>query len=595
MTSTSVTIYRLDASLGETVDFSPSEKLRACLDEKELTKWMLIHDGLIWLPAPTNSAYKAAYLVVGERISQQKSNWVTSLEELVGRSLAVDTSRISNAAVLLLESAKDPNCVWALTFAQGYSLLNDRLRMVDFGKLFVLDHVDGERVKTVATSSFANRAKTSNVSYPGATSYWMFPVQPLTDLIKSIAGVAVAGSGRITISGSHRLRFPIDLSPETLLSDIDQLEKMIEAPKQSALSESQLIKPLGNARSDVGRSLYLYGIFNEVILNLVADIKSDEDVNSAIDVVWPFENLDADPYDYTYVFRTPFREVSRSSSPPTLETIKQWGLEVLKEGHRNFDEIAREKLVSCISDEGERRTFRPIDFISVLYKSGGTQYLLSAGYWYRLSPKFNSNLDTLIKPFIVKTPKLAGKNLPVWTNRYHDEGCYNSSLAEQMGDQVLCLDKQLIYASGDGDLRKSKFEIADIVSTGGVILHTKRFSSSSTQISHLSNQVASAITVLNGDTSAEGAMRNLIKRKAKKQQRSTVEKNQKCTIFLKARTAHFDDSALVDNRVRKFVAAIISQTPIEELPVLSKIALASLITIARREGSILELWHIPVQ
>lgn len=376
----------------------------------------------------------------------------------------------SNKAALLLLKSKDRT--FALCFGHIAHNLRDESYEYDFGLRITLNCVDPLKLKNTDTiEPGAARRQRTQVAVDSDLTYFDFEGD--STVLRSLTGAVKPQYSELlrNVTGSSNLRITTKTRVEELttlcatLLTLYQLEDF-----KTSFPEVQNVTPV--------RDPQLIKSLNDRLVAAVQD-GNTEDVLLAIPEL--LERNDSYLIGFT----------GAGASTYHYETHLQLYYDYLTEHDQkltdlSIDTMKRHRIAIFGDDFVQRQSFtiyRALIFDTKLSEDNATYHLMD-GNWFRFDDDYIARTTQFLEPFIEPA------DLPACEK--HLEADYNEDAAKKVANAV-CLDKGNISPGGQTQIEPCDVLFAN--DENAVFAHVK-FSTASSQLSHLFNQGSNAMTLL---------------------------------------------------------------------------------------------------
>lgn len=391
------------------------------------------------------------------RISEGRApRWVEGFFEGALDAREWVTSTISAALILPVQIDPDTTRLFALTFGYGWTLLSPETIERRFGLKCVLNTVRPDSLRQIRKTLVSGNARKSSEQMPRKSTVSEFSLDYEQDLLESITAVGEKGApleGQLTGSDALSISAAVSLGG---ISDF--------------LVDNFNLYQLDTYKESFSWIDHISSVKDERLINRL-EATAIESINSRNQMVWFAIPVVVDwdkvaGFSYTRkgkVFDDVLVQDVLNSLSGDLTDINQLKRKrVYAIGAQDEDVIDSWPLSRCLYGE--------------LQIDGG-QYCVTDGNWYRV----DSDYSEVIRRDYESTA-VADLKFPDYEAGCGGEGAYNEKLAK-VSDDYLLMDKRLIVFGGG----QSKFELCDVLSSDGKLIHIKRYGGSSV-MSHLFNQ-----------------------------------------------------------------------------------------------------------
>ncbi|MFD5243851.1 DUF6119 family protein [Amycolatopsis sp. NPDC058340] len=449
---------------------------------------------------------KSDALLVYGTILNDSPTWIRHAASV--SSIPFQLTNQTSAGLLLVRIESTHDYCYGLSWSMGHLVINPTCIDDGFGLKFALRRAHPESVSALTSHALDTVPRTARTTVFGGASLPSFGLEEIGEIVSRFVGKietdgltcdvrptggkprskAVRQAARkITVRGADSLGIPLAKLPGGLLSDLKQIDSVIETeeakPELAHLEDTQPLKP-GNGKIPMLEAA------------LSADLKED---TASMSLCWPAE-FDSEPGEITQykVFG------SGSTKPPLYEELD---LHCLTAPLAHLEPNARLSRLRTMriqgqSEEGTALTREISGDKWILYqtKLNGESYVFHRGRWYNIGGAYltmlNSRLDRIFSnksnlnlpewPKQKKIRKSDSSEYLGWANERH----YNDHVVGIIKGHV-SLDRQLIYT----EQHPHGFEACDILTPDGRLVHVKRLDDS-IAASHLFNQASNSAEAL---------------------------------------------------------------------------------------------------
>ncbi|GAB2859379.1 TIGR04141 family sporadically distributed protein [Lentzea nigeriaca] len=403
--------------------------------------------------------------------------WARHIWSLTGEEIALETS--TPFGVLFVPR---PRWNYAFVWGAGWQLVNPDLVVADFGKEYGQRRLDTGSLRSIGSRNLDLRGRITQTTIPSGSDLRDFAIEPVLSTINHLEGTAhlndlTAGkhskrSRKIRVGRS--LRLPLGRTPETLVDDLESLERARESEGRSAawktLAQLEPVHPNEPVHSALEAAL--------------AEALGQED---GISIGWPaglgFNALDCDWYRITGIV---LGEPEKTGEIEPGYFIRH--LVHLAPPER-INRMRSARIFLHDDEDSSARSTSAYRWIVLETTVEDRRYLLQDGVWYRLDgeavQQLRGGLAELIDNLRITYP-----DLPTWDRGSADgsENTYCEQVSTLPG--FTCLDTKLISTP-----MRSKVEICDLLGPNGELIHVKWLESAASA-SHLFEQARLAMRAL---------------------------------------------------------------------------------------------------
>lgn len=371
-------------------------------------------------------------------------------------------------AVLII---KVEDARFAITFGQGYRLLDDSAYECDFGIICTLNSVDPSRLKSV-DSVQPSDAKRRRVQMPKDSILDVFDVLRSESVLRQMAGLVKAEYADLfkTITGSCNARISTNVDATQLPMVCKHLLSLYKSEGYRqvfpALRNVMLVK-------DPEKIQKLDSLLCDAIRN------HDENLLLSVPEIVQYGGFAGVRFDAGKIY-----------SLVVIESL--WG--AFGEGISGItvDRLRKHHHMALVDEEGAAVN-GPYSLYKCLVwdcESGQEHYHLCDGLWYQIDANFLSNLNNDIHDLF--------ENSEFPANNDDTEGGYNKAVS-RLHSEYLCVDKNLIQIANAGSLEPC--DLFRMHAGLAELIHVK-IGVTSSRLSHLFNQGGNSIELLLTDNDA---------------------------------------------------------------------------------------------
>lgn len=420
----------------------------------------------------------------------REPTWADFLSPAFGKLAGIGKTA-STGAVLVLRTSYYKDRLFALTFGQGRHLLRSDAFERKYGLRVVLNAVskgenasnnDYVRIRSVDSTTMQPNAVQVRRQAARSAPMELFEVDTFRDILKAATGLPVETDkwgGRI--SGSDA----VHLLTSAAFHELGQLCRLIE---KTHLSDAYRERYGWIDNITAVRDARECEALDQELVSRLAKLKLDGLELGAPELL---EWEDVGEITYSVNSTQPFSDFRLADY---LDVLKAGGkLSVLTPSH-----LRHSHRVRVFDGQGEERhSWAVAKCITGELKLKGKNYLLSDGYYFRISDSYLKALND----YVAALPKCK-LALPRATSA--DEGEYNTLAGQQ--PHLLNLDKHLVLTES----RSTPVEICDLLSQDGHFIHVKR-KYGSAALSHLFAQGAVSADLLVSDKSFRQKLHEVVR------------------------------------------------------------------------------------
>jgi uncharacterized protein (TIGR04141 family) len=433
---------------------------------------------------------KREALLVSGTMTTDKVSWATTLTGLTAEP--VDLGNQTAAAVLIIREGTDNG--WALAYGMGFQLLNQNKVDGGFGQRIAIRTADPRDLNSLTRTTLDHRSRTDRFSIPSGDHLRGFGVGDYGEVVTRLVAKAelkslTGGNKPIRIRGADALSVPLGKKPDQLLSDLDELTKILGQKPAADLAVLEQLVAI-TRRPD-----------------LIEQLEADLDValgdpgSSRLSLSWPHERIDENGSPTSFkVYGAGRRESKPRDGIPELETLV--ALVAKSPATKRVTKLQGIKLM-LYKDSDASDPISPLipalKWLAFETDRDGKRYCLHDGRWYLMDEDYAKKLrDRTQAIFDLKS----GIVLPDWPAGL-DEAAYNQLAADALGGIVL--DQQLIRT----EMHRRGIEVCDVLAPNGALIHVKDIAKSS-PASHLLAQALVSADALLHDEQARSKLRDLV-------------------------------------------------------------------------------------
>jgi uncharacterized protein (TIGR04141 family) len=376
----------------------------------------------------------------------------TNLPTLLGQSPA--------GVLVVLRGAK----TFVVTFGHAWRQLEDNWLEPDFGRRVALNSIPRDQLVEIRAEQVFAKWHVSDERAPRASSVDEFGVEFDRDLVAVVEGVPSEPIAKLlgkTVRGGTSLRVKIPFN--TLSDALDKTGNLFDSNAYKKVwPEIDNITPVKDQ-----------SLVEKLEEQLNADFTSGKAQKQIIMFIPSRRDENAQSIE-SYVFGS----LTKFAGSTPLLNINGWLTYLASRNKPATVEEAKRSRIHLMDElKEEAGAYTVFDCFGYELPHKGLQYVLSAGIWYEVVPKFLSRINTTANSIL--PPKT---NLVPWQPP-ESEGEYNLRCAT--AKKFLFFDaKNVMYGNG-----QSKFEFCDFLDLKTNTLFFAKIGSKSSGISHLVEQV----------------------------------------------------------------------------------------------------------
>lgn len=469
---------------------------------------------------------KGMIFIVEESLSPP--DWEGYLNSLSTKQIKLNSSSL-NKAVLFVKLKGPIKTTFAITFGNGFTLLNTEFIVPDFGLTVSKNSLDSDEILSVDSTSIDRKivhTKKQSVTFLMPEKILEYGTQ---NIIKNIYGKYKDqnSTGNFSMGGHDSLIFKgnIDLQKNLILRLNEFADLYSNGSNKLAISDNL-------TRVDVKTSEKLDNLLAKKILDIINSNSITKKQISPMKIS-PYSTFDMDEFNGFFMSGLGYKKSNISSDFQIDEVAFFTTLSVkLKHTQKNVEEIFKkinqitinrkstidDKLVPVCS------VYKAINFETIYNRK---KYIILSGKWYELDKEFYKQLKEDIDSIQTPNQNNCSVNFLNYKKKDHDiitakgktqasEETYNQDLAEK--NHILFLDQknyQLDKETKDkyGFKPKIPIELCDVLyfdHSKIQFVHVKRHSGAA-GISHLAMQsLVSATTFINDNQKVVTHINNTI-------------------------------------------------------------------------------------
>ncbi|MER6588193.1 DUF6119 family protein [Micromonospora chalcea] len=446
-------------------------------------------------PTPHRVLDAPALLVHGIA-PRDRAEWCGVLSGLVGTDVTIGYSSGGGALLLAVDDR-----AYALTFGTlGRFMIEPEKTDPTFGVSFAVRTLQPADIRQVRRRVVGASGRVDRSMVPGGQPIWRYGIDKWGEIVGQVSGrvdnpnlTACQGArAAVRVEGSDALRIPLGVSPERLLADLREIDRVCRL--ESPLADLEFIEQIRPLRSNDPRQAALIEVLDRRL-----GLPDPPDVGVAVpgSLVADVEHVGS------YRVRVP-----RSGRRPTLTTDLDLST-ILSHTARALDGDRwpglRNGTLTLYADAAgtEEMASTPVSrWITAEVAVGGSHMLLHEGQWYEIGDRHREFLRQEVARILNRPSSVV---LPPWTEELANEDCYNREAAKKHPGLVL-LDKKLLRTRQ----HPHGIEACDLLGPNGELIHVKRASGSS-PLSHLFAQGVTSFDALRYDNQARNRFRDLVR------------------------------------------------------------------------------------
>ena len=446
-------------------------------------------------PTPHRVLDAPALLVHGSA-PRDRAEWCGVLSGLGGADVTIGYSSGGGALLLGVDDR-----AYALTFGTlGRFMIEPEKVDPTFGVSFAVRTLQPADIRQVRRRVVGASGRVDRSMVPGGQPIWRYGIDKWGEIVGQVCGrvnnpnlTACQGArAAVRVEGSDALRIPLGVSPERLLADLREIDRVCR--QESPLADLEFIEQIRPLRPNDSRHPALVEVLDRRL-----GLPDPPDLGVAVpgSLVADVEHVGS------YRVRVP-----RSGRRPTLTRDLDLSA-ILSHTARALDGDRwpglRNGTLTLYADAAgtEEMTSTPVSrWITAEVAVGGSHMLLHEGQWYEIGDRHREFLRQEVARILNRPASVV---LPPWTEELANEDCYNREAAEKHPGLVL-LDKKLLRTGQ----HPHGIEACDLLGPNGELIHVKRASGSS-PLSHLFAQGVTSFDALRYDNQARTRFRDLVR------------------------------------------------------------------------------------
>ncbi|MFI7511032.1 DUF6119 family protein [Micromonospora aurantiaca] len=446
-------------------------------------------------PTPHRVLDAPALLVHGSA-PRDRAEWCGVLSGLVGTDVTIGYSSGGGALLLAVDDR-----AYALTFGTlGRFMIEPEKTDPTFGVSFAVRTLHPSGIRQVRRRVVGASGRVDRSMVPGGQPIWRYGIDKWGEIVGQVCGrvdnpnlTACQGArGAVKVEGSDALRIPLGVTPERLLADLREIDRVCRL--ESPLADLEFIEQIRPLRPNDSRHPALVEVLDRRL-----GLPDPPDLGVAVpgSLVADVEHVGS------YRVRVP-----RSGRRPILTTDLDLSTVLSHTVHALDGDRwtgLRNGTLTLYADAAgtEEMASTPVSrWITAEVAVGGSHMLLHEGQWYEIGDRHREFLRQEVTRILNRPASVV---LPPWTEELANEDCYNREAAEKHPGLVL-LDKKLLRTRQ----HPRGIEACDLLGPNGELIHVKRASGSS-PLSHLFAQGVTSFDALRYDNQARNRFRDLVR------------------------------------------------------------------------------------
>ena len=392
------------------------------------------------------------------------------------------SNKSSGGLLLITKKHKGKTRIFAVTFGQGYHLLQLGVAEERFGLRVALNSIEKAAFRKIEKKSMESSPKNLSEQLSKYGEVTNFGINFEQDLITSITAKSKLESLGVTLTGKEAL----SISTKVDISSIDPLlQKCLEQFEKVDYQENfawiDHIEEIKNPKTI--RSL------NQQLSEKLTK-KDFDDIWMAVPEIIEWSDVKGFAFDKSDL-DSPHEDIH-------LEKFVKYVSFIESDFEANIS-LLKKKEILCLSLENDSilKKWKVFHCLYCEITDDSSMFLLSNGKWYQVEQDFVKQIDSFYDSLLKNNVQLPHYN-------HDNEAEYNLDCAKQLTNTFL-MDKKLIHHGS----RYSSIEFCDLVTINKQLIHVKRYSGSST-LSHLFNQGYVSAELLCGDQEFRSKLKSIL-------------------------------------------------------------------------------------
>lgn len=431
--------------------------------------------------APYFTELDVPALLVTVNDVRDEAEWCPEIRRTTGCDVTEPSWRSSAVLVLAVDGQ-----VYAIGFDQGFRLIPDRLKDMNFGLTFALRAIDPNAVFGM-TSKVLGEGRTDITMIAGGAPVSRLGVKEYLRIVRKVAGeihgvaltrTRLGNDTLVRVDGGFGLQLPLGIEARNLVADIREVARVCrENPPHRALEFIEHVRPV----RDEATIEELDRVLDEVLGDPASGL-----VTEAV----PYNRLDEIAEARNYRVRLSKSEWRHSDEFDLDYVLKRLGTH--RPGHRV--PALRDAEVALFRHASDRisadlATDPLIRWLEANVSIGSRQFHLTDNQWYEIGERY---LPEIVNTVTRVIRSKASVELPEWAPE-DEEGDYNANAPHRCPEAgYVCLDKKNVRNPLKS---RDMLEVCDLLAADGTMVMVKQ-ASASNALSHLFHQGLVAVQML---------------------------------------------------------------------------------------------------
>ena len=430
-------------------------------------------------------------LLVTGAIENVDIEWAKVVATYTGQTLGL-VNRTAAALILLPR----PKRTLALAYGMGWILLDQHKVERSFGLRYAVRALDPEEIRQVTRHILERRARIDRNSVPGGQRIEDFVVEEYGEIVSRLVGRSGAagltfsetGRARFSMAGSDSLAIPLGRQADRLLSDLDEIERVVDESEPAA--ELKFIEQLRSLKTTDGR-------VPQLAEQLGRDVHGD---HARLALAYPFERDDEHGEAQAYRLRAPGTD-ELIVDDLDLPTLRSYVGDVAEDRWlKALEGITVQALADDSGDQVVGRAIAGNKWITAEVTLDDQQYFYRQARWYEVGEGYLEFLRGEVEEILGRPSPV---DLPKWRIS-EEEKEFNKRVGAELGYVVL--DRKLVQTKQ----HPRGIELCDLLGPDNELIHVKK-ADSSAPLSHLFAQGAVSCEALIIDKEARTRLREMVK------------------------------------------------------------------------------------
>ncbi|WP_158273844.1 DUF6119 family protein [Micromonospora sp. RP3T] len=446
-------------------------------------------------PTPHRVGDALAILVHGSA-PRSRAEWCGVLSGLVGTDVTIGHSNGGGALLLAVDDR-----AYALAFGTlGRFMVAPERVDPTFGVSFAVRTLKPDDIRHVRRRVLGASGRVDRSLVPGGQPIWRYAIDKWGEIVGQLSGrvdnpaltACRRVGGAVKVEGGDALRIPLGVSPERLLADLREIDRVCR--QESPPADLEFIEEIRPLRPTDPRQSALA---DELDRRLALAEPPDLGVAVPGRLVADVEHVGS------YRIRVP-----RSGRRPTLTTeLDLAAILAHTTGALDGDRWTglHDGTLTLYADTAgtEELASTPVSrWLTAEVAVDAGHLLLHEGRWYEIGARHREFLREEISRILDRPSTVV---LPPWTADLADEDAYNREAARR-DPRLVLLDKKLVRTRQ----HPRGIEACDLLGPNGELIHVKR-ASGSAPLSHLFAQGVTSFDALRYDAEARTRFRDVVR------------------------------------------------------------------------------------